>query len=98
MFKVSTSLTIKNAKIELEAGRSAILSGQTEFDLSEVKMVDSAAVALLLAWRRAAQVKDAGLEFKNLPENLRTLIGLYSVDALLGCTTQPISDADIAHH
>ena len=98
MFKASDSLTTKNAKISLEAGQSAIAAGQTEFDLADVKVVDSAAVALLLAWQRAANAKRMTLEFKNLPENLRSLIQLYGVDTLLHCSSGTTSGADIGHH
>ncbi len=98
MFTASDSLITSNAKSLLEAGQSAIASGETEFDLADVKVVDSAAVALLLAWQRAAQAKPAVLQFKNLPDNLRSLIELYGVGALLHCPSRVNADADIGHH
>ncbi len=87
MFKASESVTTKNAKIVLEAGLAAIASGQSEFDLTDVKRIDSAAVAVLLAWQRAANVKKVALQLHNLPANLRSLMGLYGVDTLLHCSS-----------
>jgi phospholipid transport system transporter-binding protein len=52
-------------------------------DLAQAEMADSAAVSLLLAWLRNAQLHEAKLTFINVPENLRSLAGLYGVaDAL----------------
>jgi phospholipid transport system transporter-binding protein len=52
-------------------------------DLAQVEAADSAAVSLLLAWLRNAQKHEAKLTFINVPDNLRSLAGLYGVaDAL----------------
>jgi phospholipid transport system transporter-binding protein len=52
-------------------------------DLAQLEMADSAAVSLLLAWLRNAQRYEAKLSFVNVPDNLRSLAGLYGVaDAL----------------
>lgn len=83
MFKPPSSLTLHNAKTVLQAGLRAIAGGQTTIDLSHVVAVDSAAVALLLAWRRAAQARGAELDFGRLPPNLHSLSQLYGVDTLL---------------
>ncbi len=83
MFQPSESLTIGNAKASLEAGLQAIVSGQTEVDLARLNVVDSSAVGVLLAWRRAAQAKGAALQFHHVPSNLQSLIDLYGVDVLL---------------
>lgn len=98
MFTASGSLTTKNAKSTLEAGLLAIAAGQLEFDLADLQAVDSAAVAVLLAWRRAANAQSGSLQFKNLPVNLRSLIELYGVDELLGPTFHPAPRTDISHH
>jgi phospholipid transport system transporter-binding protein len=83
MFQPAESLNLGNAKASLEAGLQAIASGQTEVDLSRLSLVDSSAVAVLLAWRRAAQAKGAMLHFRHVPSNLQSLIDLYGVDSLL---------------
>ena len=48
-------------------------------DFSEIAAVDSAAVALLLEWRRLAQRLGKSLSFSNLPANLLALAELYGV-------------------
>lgn len=83
MFRPTLTLTVNNAKPTLEAGLSAIQSGQTEIDLAQLTAIDSAAVATLVAWRRAAAARGATLAFKNPPANLQSLAELYGVAELL---------------
>ncbi|MBB5371581.1 MULTISPECIES: lipid asymmetry maintenance protein MlaB [unclassified Janthinobacterium] len=82
-----TSLTVHNATSALEQGLEAIKSGQTRFDLRNVKAVDSAAVSVMLTWQRAAQEAGGVLELKNLPTNLKNLTKLYGVCSLVSSTT-----------
>jgi len=70
----------------LEQGLDAIRSGQTKFDLRNVKAVDSAAVSVMLTWQRAAQDAGGVLELKNLPNNLKNLTKLYGVCSLVSST------------
>jgi phospholipid transport system transporter-binding protein len=83
MFRPVLALDMNTAPAVLEAGLRAIASGQTEIDLGELTAVDSAAVATLLAWQRAAQGQSKTLAFRNLPANLQSLADLYGVTALL---------------
>ncbi len=52
-------------------------------DFAQVTAVDSAAVALLLEWRRRAQRAGKTLAFVNLPANLLALARLYGVADLI---------------
>jgi phospholipid transport system transporter-binding protein len=52
-------------------------------DFAAVGAVDSAAVALLLEWRRLAAQHGKALEFANLPANLLALAELYGVAELI---------------
>ena len=52
-------------------------------DFSNVTGVDSAAVALLLEWRRMALARGKTLVFENLPANLLALARLYGVAELI---------------
>ncbi len=79
MFSPPRSLTFDNAAAVLEAGLHAIAGGQREIDLAGLEAVDSAAVAVLLAWQRAGH----RLVFSRLPPNLQSLIDLYGVKPLL---------------
>lgn len=83
MFRPTLTLTVNNATTTLDAGLSAIAAGQTEIDLAQLTAIDSAAVATLVAWQRAARTRGAQLTFKNAPANLQSLAELYGVDELL---------------
>lgn len=83
MFQTPDFLNVSNAKASLDAGLQAIASGQTDIDLTGVTSLDSSAVAVLLAWQRAALAKGTALRFHHVPRNLQSLIDLYGVDALL---------------
>jgi phospholipid transport system transporter-binding protein len=76
-------LTMANAGAALRAGLQAISSGQTEIDLVKATKVDSAGVATLLAWQRAANERKQALVFRNIPPNLQSLAYLYGVDSLI---------------
>jgi phospholipid transport system transporter-binding protein len=52
-------------------------------DFAQVTGVDSAAVALLLEWRRMAMAHGKKLSFENLPANLLALAQLYGVAELI---------------
>jgi len=53
-------------------------------DLSGVTEVDSAAVSLLLEWRRQALRAKRTIRFSNIPANLKSLATVYGVSELLG--------------
>ena len=67
----------------LAAGLAAIAGGQHVIDFSGLTAVDSAAVAVLLAWQRAARARSIVLSFINLPDMLQSLADLYGVAGLL---------------
>jgi phospholipid transport system transporter-binding protein len=84
----ATALTNDTAAALLETGRAAIRSGDLSFDLASVRQVDSAAVALLLAWQREAAASQGRITLSNVPPALVSLASLYGVDGLLGCAHQ----------
>jgi phospholipid transport system transporter-binding protein len=106
MFQPGASLTFDNAKTALDAGLQAIGAGQSVIDFAGLTVVDSAAVATLLAWRRVAAARAMPLAFINLPDNLRSLIALYDVAELLDSTAAAPASAvpsstqrtDLLHH
>lgn len=93
-FRPGLSLTFNNAQTVLQAGLRALADGQAEFDFADVTAVDSAAIATMLAWQRAARKAGKVLAFRNLPANLQSLVKLYGVGALL----QPSDREDLPHH
>jgi phospholipid transport system transporter-binding protein len=74
-----------NAASLLHLGEAAISGGDSRFDLSAVKRCDSSAVALLLAWQRAAHARGLRLELEGVPADLCSLATLYGVDSLISC-------------
>jgi len=92
MFQPTLTLTVSNANVALKAGLEAILGGQTEIDLAQLTSVDSAGVATLLAWQRAAQSRHSSLHFLNLPAEVSSLAELYGVSHLLFAETNAKSE------
>ncbi|SHH65705.1 lipid asymmetry maintenance protein MlaB [Massilia sp. CF038] len=87
------SLTVQNATSALDQGLAAIKAGTTVFDLASVKLADSSAVAVLLAWKRAARKSGTALSYVNVPAGLQSLAALYGVDSFL-----VESPANLHHH
>ena len=87
------TLTVANARTALAQGFAAIQAGNTVFDLASVKTTDSAAVAVLLAWQRAARKAGVSLSYINMPASLVSLSDLYGVDEFLVS-----SPANLHHH
>jgi phospholipid transport system transporter-binding protein len=87
------TLTVANARTALAQGIAAIQAGNTVFDLASVKTTDSAAVAVLLAWQRAARKAGVSLSYINMPASLVSLSDLYGVDEFLVA-----SPANLQHH
>ncbi|MGV3655508.1 MAG: STAS domain-containing protein [Noviherbaspirillum sp.] len=83
MFQPAFPLTLNHANAALAAGLDALRSGETRFDMGQVTAVDSAAVAILLAWRRAAAQQGVALSFSNFPPTLHSLAELYGVAGML---------------
>ena len=73
-FSIDGAITMDNANAVLEEGLAKF--GQAEeVDLSALTEVDSAAVSLLLEWRRVSP----NLHFVGCPDNLKSLVTLYGV-------------------
>ncbi len=89
MFTAPPTLTTANAHTVLQTGLTAIAAGQTSFDFAATQHADSAAVAMLLAWQRAAQERGTQLQLNNLPDSLKSLAHLYDVAGLLGLAAEP---------
>jgi phospholipid transport system transporter-binding protein len=81
--KLSGAVTLANVARLLEEGRRHVEEGVKSVDLAEVNEMDSALLALLLAWLREARQHERALAFANLPESVRTIARLYGVDRLL---------------
>jgi phospholipid transport system transporter-binding protein len=80
---VSGPVTLANVAGLLEQGRRHLADGVRSIDFGEVTEMDSAALALCLAWLRDAKAAGNAISFANLPESLQTIARLYGVHSLL---------------
>nr|WP_174771969.1 STAS domain-containing protein [Paraburkholderia sp. SG-MS1] len=82
-FESGATLTHESAKAALSAGLQRISAGATGVDCAPLTQFDSSALAVFLAWQRAAEAR--GLKFKivNLPAGLASLAQAYGVDTLV---------------
>ena len=62
---------------------AAARAGDAVLDLSAVEALDSSAVAIVLAWIRVLQEKNAAPVLQGVPEKLLTLARLYGVKGLI---------------
>jgi phospholipid transport system transporter-binding protein len=85
----AASITNANAGELLAEGAAAIGRGDFEVDLAAVTEVDTAAVALLLAWQRQATARGVRLHFSGVPADIASLAKLYGVDGLLDLGEHP---------
>lgn len=76
---VAGALTVDTAAGVLASSRAAALPKTGFVDLGGLEGVDSAAVAVLLAWRRRAAAEGAALTFTRAPASLSALADLYGV-------------------
>lgn len=82
-FDAGSTLTLASAKDALASGIARIGAGATAVDCAALTQFDSAALAVLLEWRRAAYERNVTLDILNLPPKLASLAQAYGVDALI---------------
>ncbi len=89
MLSLGTSLTNQNAAAVLRDGLARVAQGEVQVDCTGLAQVDSSAVAVLLAWNRAAAARSQALSLRGVPPQLSQLASLYGVDGLLGLAPRP---------
>ncbi len=80
---LSGPLTVATAGDLAGEGLAHVSAGDVVVDLSGVTQVDSAALALLLSWVRAARIAGHRLSIDQPPAALVSLASLYDVDSIL---------------
>ena len=80
---VSGPLTIATVAALKGEGAARVAEADQVVDLSAAGPVDSAALALLLSWTRAARGAGRTLSIVGAPQALLSLAALYDVDAIL---------------
>ncbi|MEM5278443.1 STAS domain-containing protein [Cupriavidus taiwanensis] len=98
MLSPGNSLTNQNAATVLRDGLARVAQGDVEVDCTGLAQVDSAAVAVLLAWQRAAVARGQALVLRGVPPQLAQLAGLYGVDSLLGLASAAALAATASRH
>ncbi len=76
---LSGALTMSTVAALIEEGRRGLAGGVSIVDVSGATEVDSAALALLLDWRRSAK---RALEIIGMPKGMASLATLYDVQDL----------------
>ncbi|MGF6774502.1 phospholipid transport system transporter-binding protein [Paraburkholderia sp. GAS199] len=82
-FESGATLTHESATAALAAGLQRIAAGAGGVDCAPLAQFDSSALAVLLAWERAAQARGVQFEIVNLPAGLASLAHAYGVDSLI---------------
>ena len=80
---VQGPITLDNVVAVLAEGNGQFTASEVTVDLAAVTDVDSAALSLLLEWRREAGRNGRVIRYLNLPANLKSLAELYGVIELL---------------
>lgn len=80
---VEGPLTLSSITAALAESEPMMTGPSLTVDLAAVTDVDSAAVSLLLEWRRMAQARGFPLRYVNLPKNLNSLAELYGVREII---------------
>ena len=83
---LSGPVTMRTASGVLAESRRLFNGSRVTVDLTGVTELDSAAVSLLLEWRRGARAANRQIEFVNIPANLISLAELYGVSELLAAS------------
>jgi phospholipid transport system transporter-binding protein len=97
MLTLGPSLTNRNAAQVLRDGLVRLAQGEVQVDCSGLTQIDSAAVAVLLAWQREAVRHQRTLEVRNPPQQLTSLAHVYGVDSLLKLTAASPGAASHRH-
>ena len=98
MFNAVQPMTFDNANRALDEGLRAIAAGDDGIDLAGVTAVDSSAVAVLLAWQRAASDRAVTLTLTNAPASMCNLAQVYGVAELLRLGPNRAARADLPDH
>ncbi|KKB62275.1 anti-anti-sigma regulatory factor [Robbsia andropogonis] len=83
MFESGEDITHDVAKAVLQRGLKRIADGETRLDCQGLVRFDSSALAVLMAWRRAALQRGDDLHVEHAPPALQSLARAYGIDAMV---------------
>ena len=79
-WNLNGDVVIGTAKSILTESEALLIGADTVVDFKQVEDIDTAAVSLILEWKRRAIKENQALRFTNLPINLSSLVQLYGVE------------------
>lgn len=83
-FVVTGEMTLESAKLALVESKGVFDAvNDIEIDLQHVTQADSAGLALLVDWMRAAKKAKKSIAFKHLPEQMNAIAKASGLDELL---------------
>jgi phospholipid transport system transporter-binding protein len=83
-YALAGELDLRSAAAVLASGLSAFAGeGRVDVDLSRVERTDSAGLAVLIEWTRAARRAGTEIAFRALPARLSALARIGGVDQIL---------------
>ncbi|QZA81164.1 STAS domain-containing protein [Deefgea piscis] len=77
--RISAELSFASSPAALNLLDASLSQADLTLDFSDLKQVDSSAVALLLEWQRRASAAQCTLRLIHLPANLLQLIAVYGL-------------------
>ena len=78
-WKISGEVVVDDANTLLVASQSLSMADSTLIDFGAASDLDTAAISLILEWKRRAIAENKQLRLVNVPENLKSLAHLYGV-------------------
>jgi phospholipid transport system transporter-binding protein len=82
-WQLSGDVMVNTAKAILSESQALVINSNTVIDFAQVADIDTAALSLILEWKRRAQTENKTLSFVHLPANLNSLAALYGVSDLI---------------
>ncbi len=82
-WQLTGNVMVGTAKAILTESQALAFKGYTVIDFAKVVDIDTAALSLILEWKRRAQIENQTISFAHLPANLNSLAALYGVTDLI---------------
>lgn len=82
-WSVQGNVVIDAVNALLKTSQQFALNTNTVVDFSDVKEIDTAAISLILEWKRRAKRENSAFILTNMPDNLKSLAALYGVTEIL---------------
>jgi phospholipid transport system transporter-binding protein len=82
-WKISGKISMDNANAILVESSQLTFAESGLVDFMQVEEIDTAALSLILEWKRRAIAENKQIRFVNLPDNLKSLSHLYGIADLI---------------